>query len=255
MRTLPEMDFAELARFYPQDYWGEAGVTQEWIRSSQSEKTAFVDACGLEGGRILDVGCGSGLFLRALSADHWDRFGVETGGPAASSAAQALGREKIFNGTLLDARFGGSFFDAATFWSALEHTNQPRADLVEARRVLRPGGALIVQVPNAGSYQARWFGGRWFALDAPRHRYHFTRDRLETLLTETGFSIFRVTLFSKAHNAHALRQSLKSRLRFETGSTGGRALFYLAIPFIKPFDLTMTALGYGATLTIAARAI
>ena len=120
--------------------------------------------------------------------------------------------------------------------------------------MVRAGGSIIVQVPNAASYQASIFGGDWFALDAPRHRYHFSPDRLRQLLHETGFEVYRMTLFSKQHNAHALRQSLKVRLR-AAHSRPGLALFLVCIPFIKPFDFAMTALGKGATMTVAARAV
>ncbi|MCI0487069.1 MAG: class I SAM-dependent methyltransferase [Blastocatellia bacterium] len=256
LRTLPYMTESELARFYPEDYWGAGDdPSQKWIVSSQSEKTRFLKKCNLAGGRILDVGCGSGLFLRALDAERWNRFGVETGPVASEAARRALGRDSIFNGTLIEASHDDAAFDVVTFWSALEHMNEPRENLIEARRIIKKGGSLIVQVPNAASYQARVFGGGWFALDAPRHRYHFTPETLGRLLAETGFEIYRTTFFSKAHNSHALRQSLKSKLRGEHSSFPGRALFLLSIPFIKPFDHLMTAMGKGATITTAARAV
>jgi 2-polyprenyl-3-methyl-5-hydroxy-6-metoxy-1,4-benzoquinol methylase len=252
-RTLPEMSASELARFYPNDYWGEDHQpSQKWIQASQAEKTAFLRRCGLKGGRILDVGCGSGLFLRALDAGRWDRYGVEIGEVAAKAAARALGEGRIITGTLAGARLAEASFDVVTLWSSLEHMNEPRASLFAARRILRPGGTLIVQVPNAASYQARAFGGDWFALDAPRHRYHFHKKTLGRLLSQTGFEVYAATTFSRAHNAHALRQSLKTRLYRNRAS--GRLLFLLAIPFIKPFDRLMTALSEGATLTVAARA-
>lgn len=256
LRTLPVMDESELARYYPRDYWGATGEPSEsWIRSSQAEKTAFLAECALWSGRILDVGCGSGFFLRALSAERWDRFGVETGEAAVLAANRALGQGRVFQGTLSEAACEDSYFDVVTFWSALEHTNEPRASLEEARRVIKRGGSLIVQVPNAASYQARMFGGDWFALDAPRHRYHFSPDVLGRLLRETGFEVFHTTYFSKAHNSHALRQSLKQRLRGDPPSLLGHALFLLTIPFIKPFDWWMSSRGKGATITVAAIAI
>ena len=253
LRTLPEMTESELAAFYPDDYWGAADEPAEsWIKSSQSEKTGFLGKCMPKGGRILDVGCGSGFFLRALGGNRWDRFGVEIGKTASKQAVRALGNDHVFTGTLIQAAFADSSFDVVTLWSALEHTNEPRANLLEARRVLKDSGTLIVQVPNVASYQARIFAGEWSAIDAPRHRYHFTEQTLARLLSDTGFKVSRSTFFSSSHNAHALRQSLKAKM-YGTGL--GHVSFILSIPLIKPFDWVMTALGDGATLTIAASAI
>lgn len=254
-RTLPKMTEAELARFYPDDYWGGPEPSQKWISSSQVEKTQFLARCGLSGGSILDVGCGSGFFLRALDPNKWDRFGVETSAAASNAAEVAIGSGHVFTGTLTGSSWEDSRFDAVTFWSALEHTNEPRMNLREARRIMKAGGTLIVQLPNAASYQARLFAGAWFALDAPRHRYHFTLAVLERLLSETGFEVYRTTYFSKAHNSHALRQSLKAKLLKSNSSAMNRALFYLSLPLIKPFDIAMSAFGKGATLTLAARAV
>lgn len=253
LRTLPEMTEDELASFYPRDYWGAGQeFSERWLRKSQGEKLKFLDAHSLDGGRILDTGCGSGLFLRSLDSRRWDRCGVETGERAWEAATKSLGADNIFHGTLLDARFDAASFDTVSFWSALEHMNNPRENLLEAARVLRRGGTLIVQVPNAGCYQARFFGGDWFALDAPRHRYHFSRQTLDCLLDQAGFEPYGATMFSRAHNAHALRQSLKKRL--EAGRGGISYIgFCLTIPFIKPADFILTLLGSGATLTVAAR--
>jgi SAM-dependent methyltransferase len=255
LRTLPEMSEIELARYYPNDYWGGPAPTDEWIASSQSEKTRFLSRCGLSGGSILDVGCGSGFFLRALNSKDWDRFGVELSAEAAQAAQRALVSGHIFNGTLIQSGWAEASLDVVTFFSALEHTNEPSANLREARRIIKTGGSLIAQLPNAASYQARAFDGDWFALDAPRHRYHFTLASLDRLLSQNGFEIYRKSYFSRAHNAHALRQSLKSRLAGRDSNAFTRALFYLSVPLIKPIDWTMSAMGEGATLTVAARAV
>jgi len=254
-RTLPEMSETELAPFYPDDYWGGPEPSQNWIASSQSDKTGFLSRCGLASGSILDVGCGSGFFLRALDSAKWQRFGVETSEPAAIATEKAIGVGHCFAGTLTQSTWADAAFDVVTFWSALEHTNEPRSNLTEAKRIIKPGGSLIVQLPNAASYQARFFGGDWFSLDAPRHRYHFTLALLDRLLAETGFEVYRVSYFSKVHNSHALRQSLKLKLLVNDSSPISRGLFYASLPLIKAFDSVMSGFGKGATLTVAARRV
>ncbi|HLG14587.1 MAG TPA: class I SAM-dependent methyltransferase [Blastocatellia bacterium] len=250
------MTACELAAFYPEAYWGEEQEPSEsWIRRSQSERVRLLSKWGLGGGRILDVGCGSGFFLRALDAGTWDRFGVEIGTAAAKLASQALGADRVFRGTLAQARLDDETFDVITYWSSLEHTNDPRANLLEARRVVRTGGTIIVQVPNVASYQARLFGPDWFALDVPRHRYHFTKRTLDLLMAECGFRPDRVTFYSKNHNAHSLKHSFKTWLFKGGRSALGVGSYYAAAWLAKPVDLVMSALDEGATLTVAARAV
>jgi len=249
LRTFPEMSDIELAESYPQEYWGEE-PSKEWIIRSQSEKTAFLDETVIKGGRILDVGCGSGYFLRALGGSRWDRFGVETGSAAVEAARRHLGDKNVVEGGLEDSSFDNESFDVITFWSSLEHMNHPRAALIEAHRILKADGRLIVQLPNAESYQSRLFKGNWFALDAPRHRYHFSAKVLRRFLNENGFAIEKITFSSKEHNAHALRQSLKSKL---STPVIGRAAYLLIKPLTTPVDTLISNRGHGATITLVAR--
>jgi SAM-dependent methyltransferase len=244
----------ELSMFYPSEYWGgTASPDPKWIKSSQSAKIDFFRACSVSRGRILDVGCGSGWFLQALGGDAWDRFGVENGHQAQRIAAAAIGADRVFP-EMTDSPLPEGYFDVVTFWSSLEHMNQPRQSLEFVRRLIKDGGTLIVQVPNAAGYQARLFKGEWFAFDVPRHRYHFSIKSINRLLVETGFRPHRTTTFSRDHNAHALRQSLKSSLK-AVNSWPRYFLFCLTIPLIRPADLILSSIGGGATLTIAASAV
>jgi len=242
------MSDSELAEFYPDHYWGEEPA-QDWIKRSQSEKVAFLEECRNTGGRILDIGCGSGYFLRALGDEKWERFGVEIGAEAASAARKHLGVSNVV-GSLMDTKFDDEAFDMITFWSSLEHMNEPNRALKEARRILKNAGGLIIQVPNADSYQARAFKDAWFALDAPRHRYHFSENVLRRFLNDNGFEIVQLTFSSKEHNAHALRQSLKSKL---TAPFVGRASYLIIKPFSTTFDNFLSSRRQGATITLLAR--
>lgn len=249
--TWPLADDEELGRFYPDGYWGEgADPTDEWLRRSQREKTDVVDRVVPAGGRLLDVGCGSGFFLRALDPNRWERSGVEISERSAAAADRALGGDRVLAGRLDDVPPPNLPFDVVTFWASLEHVATPRQDLVRARSLLSTGGIVVVQVPDFYSWQSVRFGPDWFALDVPRHRWHFGEVQLATLLDQCGFRIDEMLKRSVTHDPHALKQSLKTRL-VGASAPFGRARYYAAAPFVK-LALRLTG---GATLTAVARAV
>jgi SAM-dependent methyltransferase len=142
-------------------------------------------------GDLLDVGCGSGAMLLALEAAGWRGHGVELDGGAVR-AAHAAGLERVRAGDLLDAGYEPRSFDTVRFSHSLEHMRSPRAELAEARRIMRPGGRLAIAVPDFGALLRRLFGERWFFLDLPRHLWHFDRRTLPRLVQECGFEVTRV---------------------------------------------------------------
>jgi SAM-dependent methyltransferase len=142
-------------------------------------------------GDLLDVGCGSGAFLLALEDAGWRCSGVEIDAGAVEAAHKA-GLERIRQGDFLEAGYPDSSMDVVRFWHSLEHLRSPRAALVEARRILRPGGKLLVGVPNFGSLLSRALRSRWFPLEVPRHLWHFDRARLHALALQTGFEVQRI---------------------------------------------------------------
>ena len=88
---------------------------------------------------------------------------------------------------LAEAGIEDGAYDAVVFRQSLEHVLEPVADIGRAHRTLRPGGVLIVSVPNFGSWQRRRFGSAWFHLDLPRHRSHFDAGSLRGVLARSGF--------------------------------------------------------------------
>jgi SAM-dependent methyltransferase len=247
--TWPSATEEELSAYYPQDYWGERSEpSHDWIVRTQREKTDVVARHAPKGGRILDVGCGAGFFLRALDPARWERWGVEIGPESAVVADRFVGPGRVLAGRLGEAALPRASFDVVAFWASLEHLVAPRDELLLARDLLAPGGRLVIQVPNAGSAQARRFGPDWFALDVPRHRYHFSHATLCRLLSESGFEPVESLFRSETHDAHAMKQSLKSLL-LGRGGLLGRAGYYA----VAPFAGIASRVAGGATLTVTAR--
>jgi SAM-dependent methyltransferase len=98
-------------------------------------------------GRLLDVGCGDGLFLKLAAKQGWEGWGVELSPTACELARQQSGC-RIHCGALASAHFPAGHFDAVTLFNVLDQLPDPLAELREIYRVLKPGGLLMVRVPN-----------------------------------------------------------------------------------------------------------
>lgn len=142
---------------------------------------------------VLDIGCAFGYFLDVAISRGWTAEGVEVSSFAAAKAIETAGA-RVHTGTLKDAVIEAASFDAATMWDMLEHSFDPRGELIEANRILKMGGYLFLSVPDAGSLLARLMGPRWFGFkSAAEHNYFFSRKTLRQLLEETGFEVVTMT--------------------------------------------------------------
>ncbi|MBI3980146.1 MAG: class I SAM-dependent methyltransferase [Chloroflexi bacterium] len=174
------------------------------------------------GGRLLDVGCGSGDFLAAMARAGWTAVGLDVAHAVVRACVAAHALPAVEAVADLSMPFRAEAFDVITYWDVLEHLHDPRRALAEARRLVRPGGTLVVTVPDAASFQARLFGPYWQGFDAPRHLSMFTRPTLARLLAETGWTVAEVSTFTGATRTFLL--SLGWWLKGALGPRwGGRA--------------------------------
>ncbi|MDX1375381.1 MAG: class I SAM-dependent methyltransferase [Burkholderiales bacterium] len=138
------------------------------------------------GGRMLDVGCGNGRFLRKMSALGWACEGLDFS-ETAVSVCRAAGLD-VRRGDLQSAGFDAARFDLVTARHVIEHVPDPAAFLREAARILKPGGRLLIQTPNSAALGRPWFGACWFANDIPRHLVLFARANLDRLAAGCGLA-------------------------------------------------------------------
>jgi SAM-dependent methyltransferase len=137
-------------------------------------------------GRLLDFGCGGGSFLRRMHCRGWQVTGLDISPAAVYRVRTELGLCALV-GTLPHPDLRPASFDVVTMWEALEHVHDPLEVLRQARRLLAPGGKLVVTVPNIDSLPFRWFGHAWYGLDLPRHLTHFAPPTLQLMLRRAGF--------------------------------------------------------------------
>jgi predicted Zn finger-like uncharacterized protein len=156
--------------------------TFAWLLSRLQKQVA--------GGRLLDVGCSVGLLLVAAREQGWQVCGLE---PSAWAARQAaLAHEiPVTQGTLADAPPSYQDFDAITLVDVLEHLADPATELARARRLLRPGGVILISTPDISAAAARFLGERWWGM-LPTHLWYFDRRALRRLLEQSGFRILEI---------------------------------------------------------------
>lgn len=140
-----------------------------------------------EPAKLLDVGCGNGLFLVAMRGFGWQCVGVEPNEAAGQHARDTLGL-KVHIGDVFLLRSAATF-DLITLWDVLEHVHSPADVLAHCNRLLKPGGIVALHVPNWDSIERRLFRERWTGLDVPRHLYHFSPRTLRQLLNLSGFRV------------------------------------------------------------------
>jgi SAM-dependent methyltransferase len=185
--------------------------------------------------RVLDVGCFTGDFLRLCQAAGYHTRGVELQEEAARIANEYLGAGSVFNGRIGDFR-GDAPFDAVTLLGVIEHVEAPGDLLDRSAALLKAGGVLLVQTPDASTAQARVLGRYWPPFAPVEHIHLFSRRALRRALEERGFGAIEFTRHVKRLPADYFYRQMESfgpefhRLLTPVMSVLPRAVRELRIP-------------------------
>ncbi len=145
-----------------------------------------------DGGKILDLGCGSGANLYHLQEMGWQVSGTEPDPEAVAAAKKLLKTDDIFQGFLEETAFKENSFDALISSHVLEHLFDPLATLKECHRVMKPGAQLTFATPNIESLGSQKFKEYWRGLEIPRHFFLFTEKSLREMAAKAGFNNIRI---------------------------------------------------------------
>jgi len=272
LRLDPRPPAEELRAYYPRDYWfapdesAASRMEERYRRFVLRDHVRFVERAlraASAQGPLLDAGCGGGLFLGMLRERGFRVLGLDISAQAAAISWRRQQAPAVC-AVLEAAPFPEGSLAAITMFHVLEHLENPRAYLQSARQLLAPGGRLIVQVPNAGSWQCRLLGRRWNGMDVPRHLSDFRDRDLVKLMEECGFEIVRRKYFSLRDNPAGLASSLAPDLdpmarRVRRVAESARArlckdLAYAALAAASlPFTILEAACRAGSTVMIEGR--
>ncbi len=193
-----------LAYLFPKpdaDYLYKAYETMEDSLYLREEKGRAKSAKALlsklsrikKAGRLLDIGCASGIFLNEARRLGWEVYGVELSSWAVNYAKNNFGIS-IYQGKLKDAKFPSRYFDLVVMLDSIEHLMDPLDCLIEAGRVLRDDGLLFVSTPDIESFLSRLMGKRWLGIKQS-HLYYFNKRSISKMLNGAGFKAIKFSRY------------------------------------------------------------
>jgi 2-polyprenyl-3-methyl-5-hydroxy-6-metoxy-1,4-benzoquinol methylase len=191
-----------------QKLWGRLMYLRPSGRVRADMQVRFLAA--RPGGRLLDVGCGSGGWLRFMKSLGWNVEGVDFD-PVAVAAASKQGLT-VHSGSLPDQAFEPASFDAVTLSHVIEHVHDPLALLTECNRILKPDGNLVLLTPNNQSLGHRLFKRNWRGLEPPRHIHVLNAPTIQSLMEQAGFESVLVRTGISSKNIFVRSLLLRSGL-------------------------------------------
>lgn len=185
--TNPRPGASEIGRYYEsEDYIShsdtKAGIINKIYhvvkKRAIQQKIRLIERLNPPTKDILDIGCGTGAFLKGIKDAGWNATGVEPSEKARDYCSE-MHKLTAFDESFLKKTKEN--YSVITMWHVLEHVHDLNGRIAEINQLLRPGGYAIIAVPNYKSADATKYGQYWAAYDVPRHLYHFSADTIKSL--------------------------------------------------------------------------
>lgn len=218
LETYPQPSLGKLPEYYKsEDYISHTDSRRnafekiyQFVKSiSLKRKLKLINSVSEHSKTLLDVGCGTGDFLKLAKANNWIICGIEPNENARKIANQKTNQSIFEVEHLLNIE--AHSFDVITLWHVLEHLPKLDDHILIFKKLLKSDGRLIIAVPNFKSHDAKWYKKYWAAYDVPRHLWHFSKTSISKLVAKEDmivekhlpmtFDSFYVSLLSEKYKS------------------------------------------------------
>ena len=178
---------------YNDDYFKDRNNTDKRrIKTFELEKKFIFKF--IKEGKLLDVGCSTGIFLEVAKEKGLDVYGIELSKWSYKKSKIITGN--VYNKELEKCMFKNNFFDIVTMWDVLEHLTDPNIELKEIHRILKKDGNLIITTPNINSFFSRLTKRNWWAI-MRMHLFYFSPNTITKLLNNNKFNVIQIKSYSR----------------------------------------------------------
>ncbi|WP_103865114.1 class I SAM-dependent methyltransferase [Aquimarina sp. I32.4] len=194
--TSPKPNNNELSKYYEsEDYISHTDSKRSFFEKlyhtvktySLNKKVKLIYKLNNHPGKLLDIGAGTGDFLNVAKQKGWQVEGVEP-----NDQAKKIAKQK---GVTLQAdmlSLESHHFDVITMWHVLEHVPDLKDQIKKIKKAIKPGGFVVIAVPNFKSFDANYYKSFWAAYDVPRHLWHFSKTSIQKFFKEEGLDLVEI---------------------------------------------------------------
>ncbi len=212
-------------------------VYQKVRNYTLKKKISLLNSFKVTEKNVLDLGAGTGDFLKICKENNWNVFGVEP-----NKEARKIAKNK--NVLLVPdiTSFHNKQFDVITMWHVLEHVANLTEYIKMLKTLLKENGRLIIAVPNYKSYDAAYFNEFWAAYDVPRHLWHFSQKSIHKLFSEVGmvvektlpmkFDAYYVSLLSEKYKSGKIKPVKSFWIGFKSNLKAKQTTEYSSLIYI-----------------------
>lgn len=196
-------------------------------------------------GTVLDIGTSTGTMLDIFKEDNWKTRGVE---PSLSYKVAEKKGHKILNTYFEKAKLPENYFDVVVMNHTLEHVDDAEVVLKKIYKILKKGGLVLIDVPNAGGFGSKILGDKWPYRLPKEHKYQFTKDSLKEIFSNANFKVIhfesRSGIFEFANPFSEIWEALiQKKKRFFTDLIN------------IPYDIFVTFFDMGDSMTMVGKKV